>query len=93
MTVSTVLILKHLVDKKRAIQPNTANFLREKQFAKSVIIMDTWILITLLPICIVYMIDAIIRFDFYNILHVFCIFLTELHASCNFLVLLYCNKL
>ena len=31
MTVSTILILKHLVSKKRATHPNTTDFKREKQ--------------------------------------------------------------
>ena len=92
MTVSTIWIVKHFVNKKREIQPNTREFSREKQFAKSVIIIDVCSLITHLPLLIADMIKSRVDYTLYDILHGFSQLLILISASFHFFVLLYCNK-
>ena len=97
MLSSTISILHHLVTKKRRMQFDNINFNREKDFVKSVLTMDLWFIVCLVPICIMDLLKYIVSEDvlnsyYWNTFHEISALLCVMDASLNFFVLLVCNK-
>ena len=94
MMTSSVLILKHLLNKKRRLLPKSKNFTREVQFVKSVLTIDLLTEIFLMPFFIIDFIESI--FDLngivspeIQIVHDSFVLLIALYSSLSFLFIFY----
>ena len=98
MITTTILILQYLVEQKKKIQRNKKNFKREIQFVKSVLIMDIWLAVCLIPFCVINLSKSIfglngISYNFWQLLHDCVEMLIIIHSSFSFFLYLICNKL
>ena len=99
MLFSTLLIIHHLITQKKILYHHKIiDYKREKNFIKSILIMDLWLLTSYFPLRLLVLLRHTsllnhISEDVYRLLfHIFGL-MVIIEASCNFFVYYFSNKL
>jgi hypothetical protein len=98
MIVSTFLLLHFFITQKIRLAQNRRNYKREKDFIKSVLILDLWFLICYSPFCIMSFLANSLDFNYVDndtwiLAFDISVVLAMAETSCNFFIYLSSNKL